>query len=225
LGSSAAIVVASLGALFVQRTGETDDAGIREAVLDRALSAHRQAQGGGSGIDVAASAWGGFIVARRAAGSLSVEPIPAPPLHIEVWACASPASTAEFLSKVRALGTSEPSKHREIMARLTEAAESAERAARSRQQQPLIDALAVQRDGLDALGQAARIPIFTEEVRVLAALAEAEGAVVMPAGAGGGDIATYFGREPPSEALVRAARGEGLTPLEVTLGARGVHVT
>lgn len=224
LGSSAAIVVASLAALHAERVGRVGDASLRDAVFDAALTAHREAQGGGSGIDVASSAWGGFIAARKHGDGLDVTPLSAPPLHVEVWACAHPASTAEFLARVRALRASRPDEHAKLLDALGDAARRAEAAAVAQDPQPLLDALATQRDNLDALGRAAGIPIFTDEVRELARLARQEDAVAMPAGAGGGDIATYFGHEAPSQALVNAARALGLEPLPLKLGARGVHV-
>src|SRR5262245_51622652 len=53
LGSSAAILAASLAAA---RGGAfADEAAMREAIFPLALAAHRRAQGGGSGVDVAAS--------------------------------------------------------------------------------------------------------------------------------------------------------------------------
>src|SRR5690606_33184654 len=64
LGSSAAILVAALGA--VRGAEFSDDAGLRRAIEAPALRAHREAQGGGSGIDVAASIHGGTLIARRA---------------------------------------------------------------------------------------------------------------------------------------------------------------
>jgi phosphomevalonate kinase len=223
LGSSAAIVVASLAALHAETTGLADDQTLRDEVLPRALAAHREAQGGGSGIDVASSAWGGFIVARRLDDRLDVAALSPPPIHVEVWACADPASTAAFLERVRAFAVARPSDHRRILALLGDAASQAQRAWQSEDPRALLDALATQRDGLAALGREAGIPVATEEVAALAGLAQASGAVVMPAGAGGGDIATYFGLAPPSQSLLDALATHGLSRLGLTLGARGVH--
>ena len=64
-GSSAAILVASLAALELATEPALSDAALCERVYERAFVAHRAAQGGGSGVDVAASAHGGR--ARRAA--------------------------------------------------------------------------------------------------------------------------------------------------------------
>jgi phosphomevalonate kinase len=224
LGSSAAIVVASLAAVLAEREGVTDELTLRDAVFDRALVAHRSAQGGGSGVDVAASAWGGFIAARRHSSALDVRPIHLPPSFVQVWTCAAPASTSDFLRKVEALERDDPAKHTSLMAHLTEASVGAESAVDLGDAEALLLALAAQRDGLYELGRAAGIPIVTDEVRQLSKLAAADGAVFMPAGAGGGDIATYFGHAPPSPRFLARAPALGLAPLECALGASGVHL-
>src|SRR5690606_2525725 len=61
LGSSAAILVASLGALDPPGADQPRPAW-RGRIYERALRAHRRAQGGGSGIDVAAAALGGTLL-------------------------------------------------------------------------------------------------------------------------------------------------------------------
>ena len=87
LGSSAAILVASLAALELEREPELSHGELVERVIDRALVAHARAQGGGSGIDVAASAYGGVILARRVAAGLEVSSLSLPPgLRISVFA-------------------------------------------------------------------------------------------------------------------------------------------
>src|SRR5262245_13182412 len=55
LGSSAAILVASLAAADEREFAS--ERALRESIWEPALTAHRSAQGGGSGIDVAASTW------------------------------------------------------------------------------------------------------------------------------------------------------------------------
>ena len=69
LGSSAAIVVASLGTAESElpETPSADDP-IVARVFHRALRAHQQAQGGGSGIDVAAASFGGTLAATSKRG-------------------------------------------------------------------------------------------------------------------------------------------------------------
>jgi phosphomevalonate kinase len=224
LGSSAAIVVASLAAVVAERDGTRSDAALRDAVFGTALRAHREAQGGGSGVDVASSAWGGVIAAQRSNGNLDVAAVTLPDLVVQVWSCAEAASTAGFLARVRDLERRDGRLHRTLMEHLIDASERARAATTTGDAAALLAALADQSHGLDRLGGAAGIPIVTDAVRRTAARAAEEGAVFMPAGAGGGDIATFWGTAPPSAELDRQARALGLAPLDCRLGARGVHL-
>jgi len=49
--------------------------------------------------------------------------------------------------------------------------------------------------------------------------------VVLPSGAGGGDIVLLIGNEPPGDEAERAGQKAGFVPLPLTLGARGVHAS
>jgi phosphomevalonate kinase len=86
----------------------------------------------------------------------------------------------------------------------------------------VIRGCSAQRHALAQLGHDARIPIVTPEVTALAELAEAHSAAVLPAGAGGGDIAVYLG-ETSSEFLADALTRFGHSRLTLALGAPGVH--
>jgi phosphomevalonate kinase len=226
LGSSAAILVASLGALAARDLGTTEDDALRRAVFDPALVAHRAAQGGGSGVDVAASAYGGTLVARRAGSGLEVRAVAVPGgLTVEVLFAGVPASTPELVGKVRAFKARSPHAYEGVIDMLRVAADDAERAADEDAAPDLIRALRDQLRGLSELGDHAGARIVTPEVSRLAELAENEDAIVLPAGAGGGDVAVYVGRAPMSESLVAAVRRERHERLDVSIAARGLHVT
>lgn len=224
LGSSAAILVASLGALELARRGPLSDQELARAVFEPALDAHRRAQGGGSGIDVAASAHGGTLLARRSGAELALEPCALPEgTEVEVFACAEPASTPELVRRVRALRETDPAAYARLMGAQASAAEAAAEAIRAGARRALIAALDAQRRALAELGAAAGAPIVTIEVAELAERALLENAAFLPAGAGGGDLAVFVGSGPSSEAF-RARAGElRLRPLDLGLGARGVH--
>ena len=222
LGSSAAILVASLAAADPRQFSSDED--LRQAIFGPALTAHRQAQGGGSGIDVAASTWGGTLLARcRADGGLQVEPLPLPrSLIVEAWASEVAASTAEFLQAVARLRARSPSEHALLLGTLRAAAERASEALRSGQTPDLIAQLDQQRAGFVALGHAAGIPIVTPEAERLSRAA-GPGSVVLPSGAGGGDIVLWLSdRSSPREFRdLAASLGHHLLPL--TIHARGVY--
>ncbi len=225
LGSSAAIVVASLAALELDREPGLSDAELCARVYEPALRAHRAAQGGGSGVDVASSAHGGLIAARRTdSGVLAVERSELPKgLVFEVWAHSLAASTAEFLAQIRALAARDPALHAARIAAQANAAEATLSAVRSHDAPSFIAGIARQLAALSALGEASSIAIVTPEHAELGRLALANGAAFLPAGAGGGDVAYYVGLTPPAAEFGARARSLGLTRLDLALGARGVH--
>lgn len=224
LGSSAAILVASLAAIELRDASPSllKEGDLARRILRPAITAHRLAQGGGSGIDVVTSALGGT---QRCVlgpdGEITAAPIPWPEgLHFEVWSSPEAASTAEMLRKVRAFRDARPAEYRALLRSLGDAAKSA---ALARSPLAFLEALKAQASLLDALGRAAGAPIVTDATARLDALAREGGGVMIPSGAGGGDIALFFGVEPPSPQLTRAAEGGGLGRLSLTPGARGVH--
>jgi phosphomevalonate kinase len=221
LGSSAAIVVASLATLPEHAGDALED---RQRLYQRALFAHREAQGGGSGIDVAAATFGGNVLLHYdPEGPGRVISVALPPLHFEVWSCPEAAVTSGFLRRVREFKGKSPEVYAELFARLTVAAREAASACETQNGGLWLRALECQAAGLHELGVLAEVPIFTDEVTALRDQAISEGAVVMPAGAGGGDLALFCGQHPPSANLLAAARTRGVNPLRLKLGALGVQ--
>jgi phosphomevalonate kinase len=217
LGSSAAILVASLAALELAADPSIDDDALAARVFAPALEAHRAAQGGGSGIDVAASAFGGVLsFQRRDSAFPAVQPFQLPSVFYQVWASAEPASTAGLLGKVAELKTARPAAHADAIRRLSLAAEAAVNA---KSGVAFVDACRAQLEGLDRLGQLAGIPIVTDDTRAFAAAIGSPSTVVLPAGAGGGDIVLVVGAEPLADGLAP----RGFSRLSLSLGAKGVH--
>lgn len=222
LGSSAAILVASLA--VVRGEQFEDEQALRQAIWEPALSAHQRAQEGGSGIDVAASTWGGTLIARRTdAHGLDLEAAALPPdLIVEVWTSPVAASTPALLAAVSGLRERAPELHGSLLERLKAAAEHAAVALRKGQTANFIAELTEQRRGFEALGQAAGAHIVTAEVAQLARVAP-PGAAVLPSGAGGGDIVLWCSSHPSPPAFHELARSLGHQLLPVQLHARGVH--
>ena len=227
LGSSAAIVVASLATRVLAERGLLSDGELAELVLAPALAAHARAQGGGSGVDVAAAAYGGTLVFHRAepgvpdaAPALFRVALPAG-LVIETWWSRKAASTADFVRRVRALAEREPERYRTLIGRQSSAADAATRAVLRGGADDFVGALGEQRHALAELGHAADVDIVTPAVEELARLGTA--AAVLPAGAGGGDIVLHVGRAASSEAFRARATELGHRLLPLATGARGVH--
>lgn len=223
LGSSAAIVVASLATLPEHPCSTPDEL---HALYERALFAHRRAQGGGSGVDVASATFGGTICFHYdEQGPGTVTPVSLPDVALELWSCPQAAVTSGFLKAVRGLKRRAPHDCERIFRALDATAKRALQACdpTAAPTSQWLTAMDEQASLLATLGELARIPIFTDEVTQLRELARQEDAVVMPSGAGGGDLALFFGRQPPTELLLQAAAQRGVTRLPVQIGARGVH--
>lgn len=218
LGSSAAILVASLAAAWAEEDRTLDP----RALFGAALVAHRSAQGGGSGIDVAASTFGGALACRLEGGGLAVQPH-ALPGDVALHVLASPvaASTPDLVGRVRALARSAPDVYTRLLGAASEAAAATLAAASADE---MVRHLRAQSRALAALGEAAGAPIFTPDVVELARVAEEEGAVFYPSGAGGGDVAIHAGPRAPSARFLREAEALGRFHLPIEVGAAGVHL-
>lgn len=219
LGSSAAILVATMAAVESLPDSEDD----RAQLTGIARQAHRAAQGGGSGVDVAASAMGGVLVCRAKGGALDVNrhTLPADAV-VTILACAEAASTAGMLAQIRALRARDMATFRRL---LDAACEGAKAATEAKSPEDLIAALVAQRVALAELGEASGAPIVTTAVAELARVAGEAGAYAGPAGAGGGDVALLVTpRTLDLAPLLDAARAAGLTPLEGEVGAPGVDL-
>jgi phosphomevalonate kinase len=223
LGSSAAILVASLYALERDGAPAASEPELRQRVFERALVAHRTAQAGGSGVDVAASTFGGTLCYQLAPPAPSLVPLALPPqLTLEIWTCPVSASTRQLLEAVAELAQREPGRHQQLLAEQGAAAERAVQAVRQSDAPGLIVALRAQHRALDELGRAAGVPIVTPALCELEAAAEAQGGVLLPAGAGGGDIALFAGAASSTPALRAALAARAHEPLRVELAAPGV---
>jgi mevalonate kinase len=175
-------------------------------------------------VDVATSTLGGTIAARRDGDSLRTHAVVLPrELHLALLAAGVPASTSALVAKVDAAKSAARADYDAVMERLFRAADAAERGFETGSAKSIVAALALQLVGLTDLGRLAGASIVTSEVARLAALAGTEGAVVLPAGAGGGDIAIYAGIAPPSAELRRAFDAERHRTLDVRFGVRGLH--
>jgi phosphomevalonate kinase len=223
LGSSAAILLASLFALERDADPSLDDSSVRRTLFTRALAAHRHAQGGGSGVDVAASCFGGTLVYRLGAAGPELRPVTLPAqLVFEVWVCPTSTSTRDFLAAVKALELRAPTEHAALLGAQAEASTLAAAALQAAEPRAFIAALGAQHRALRALGNAAGIAIVTPTLAELLPFAEAQEAVLLPAGAGGGDIALFVGLAPSSRALREGLEDQAHRRLELGLSAAGV---
>src|SRR5580704_16155372 len=104
LGSSAASVVASLGARAVARGEDLQDERVRARLFREARDAHAKGQGGGSGADVATAVHGGVLRYSVAGPEASIRRVDLPEgvLWAAFWSGVS-ARTSDFVARVSAL--------------------------------------------------------------------------------------------------------------------------
>ena len=127
---------------------------------------------------------------------------------------------------VRAFAEADPQAHDACMDRLTALATEGVAACEAGDAAAFLAAVDAYREGMDALGRGAGLPIVSEAHAALAAIATEAGVAYKPSGAGGGDVGLLFA--PTQAALVEAGRkaeaaGYRLVPLDVH--STGVELT
>ncbi len=246
LGSSAASIVASFGARALARGDDPRHAAVRSEIFRSARDAHQRQQGGGSGVDVAASVHGGVLRytvlrppssrAPQGAATSSSPPSSSPPstrrfetsihavdmppgLVLAAFWSGTSARTSDLLARVDALRArgGAVAVFTALRGVAEEAADAIGEAAR------FVQRAAAFGRALAALGDAADAPIVPPAFAELSALAEREGAAFFPSGAGGGDVAVWLGVEPPSSVFSARATALALSPLTIAIDHGGVR--
>ncbi|MCU0690594.1 MAG: hypothetical protein MUF54_04265 [Polyangiaceae bacterium] len=220
LGSSAAIVVASLAALELEQDPAIPTDELAERVWPTALRAHRQAQGGGSGIDVVTCAKGGTLCCWREPAGLQAQSHPLPSdLHVAVYAAREACATRDMLKAVSAFAAVDPAAYATVVAALTEASILAVDAVTAA---GLAESVAAQVAYLTRLGDGAGVPIVPAGLRPTIRRARDAGVCISPSGAGGGDIVLEIRPLGETESWAKQLAALGLSPLDVRIGAPGV---
>ena len=214
-GSSAAVAVAVAGLLLAeQRSPAAADAGLRLAgELHRALQGPQ-----GSGVDVAASFYGGVLAVQEG----RVEPLNWPPgLCCGVVFTGRSADTATAIARFHEAANASnaaPLNNLCVAARLVRDAWGEDAGA-------ALAALEEYALAWRTLDDSARLGVFSLEHQRLHELARAAGCVYKPSGAGGGDCGLAFSTDPEKpQAFLDSARAAGFLPLELELGVKGLSV-
>lgn len=199
-GSAAATVVATFAARTLAGTSTAP-----ADVFADAFDVHHAVQGSGSGIDVAASTWGGMLRFERDA-----TPRPAAPVRLVVVYTGASAQTGPRVDRYRAWSGRRPFV-------------AASRALVDAFHDDPIAAVHRNRRLLEGMAEAAGIAYRTPALDRIASLAADHGGAGKPSGAGGGDSAIAILPDAAAEAaFVDAATAEGFTVLATAL-APGVH--
>jgi len=223
-GSSAATAVATVGSIF--ETAGLAIEGMQHEVFTIADAAHRASQNGvGSGADVAAAVYGGFIkFSRPATGAPVIEPVTVPAgLHLVVFWTAEPADTRTLVEAVHAYAKMAPSAYRMLIGALRTTAERFVKELEDGRATGAVVAAGRYGRQLAELGKAAGVNIVTETFERAAALARELGGDAKPSGAGGGDVGVALFATPEAAALFARACQPELSVLDVSLARAGVH--
>jgi len=227
LGSSAAAAVATAGAVFATHGHRLDDPVTLRRVLACASQGHASVAPQGSGVDVAASTFGGFLRFTRTKDDVDIREIQAPgDLAIRLVWTGHAARTSELLGKVHELRRDDPLAYRACIDRLSELARGFAAAFESGNASEVITQAASYTMAMNELGRAAAAPIVDPRLRRAAELATRFSGSAKPCGAGGGDVAVAFFLELRSaREFEEACKEEGLHPIGVSWGAPGVRAS
>jgi len=226
LGSSAAAAAAAAGLAFAQHGQAVDTLEARARVFQAAYRGHQDIAPQGSGADVAASVYGGFLRFRRHGETAEVAPIQWPrDLRVGVVWTGQEARTSTFLAKVSALAGAQPERHRALIDALKREAERFLAAVLTNDVSGVLASTAAYGRGMGELGEAAGVPIVNDTLRRVAELAEQAGGAAKPSGAGGGDVAlALFPDEGSEQRFSARCAAHNYSLLLIELGAAGVRL-
>jgi phosphomevalonate kinase len=220
LGSSAAALVAALALRAHEQGEDVGAAPVRDRIYTEARATHARVQGGGSGVDVAASTYGGVL--RFQDGRVEPATLPAG-VHVTAFFSGASARTSELLARVDALAKRDPRLHAARLNALGDAATKAFVAA-SGDAAAFVAAVSAHGRPLEELGIAADAPIVLPAFAELGRLARDEAAAFIPSGAGGGDVGVFVGTMGPSASFLKRAASLSMTHLPVAMDSRGVRI-
>ena len=198
LGSSAAMTVALTAALFYFVRGHVEGAGGKSEIFNRALKAHRLAQVNlGSGIDVAASSYGGTLTYQMAMNSEYKPHAPElletwPDLYMSVVWTGKSTSTSEMIKSVTRFKNAQPKTYDRLMINLTNLTKAGIARYKEKDLAGFIKIVKQYFQGLRSLGNKADLSIISPVHERLALLVESLGGAYKPSGAGDGDIGIAF---------------------------------
>lgn len=234
LGSSAAVVTAVVTAILKKfAPGETD----KETIFKLASIAHVTVQGNGSGADIAASSFGGFLHYTSFQAewlidlyhkSVSItdmlkadwvyytsKPIGLPDsVYVCIGWTGKPASTGKLVHEVLKLKDANPGQFRQFLQASDEAVEHFLNGMKEADISRLMKGIKQNRLALRTVGEHANVEIETPLLGTLCDLAEQFGGAGKPSGAGGGDCGIAFmPTEESAEKLLNAWEQAGIIPL------------
>lgn len=228
LGSSAALAVALAAAWYASRHGvqKLD----RERWLPTLVDLHRKLQNGrGSGVDVAASLYGGLVEYNTDAdgqGTVQARALKAPQDVEWMWIwLGQSASTRDFLAGMEIYRRNRGEEYQAHLQTMDDIARAGLAAVQHADSDGLLSSIQAYGQAMQALGDAAQVPIYTDGHRRLAELARRFNVAFKPSGAGGGDIAFAASRDTEAlSALARRVRTAGYAVVALGPAHHGLSI-
>lgn len=246
LGSSAAIVVAVVSAILSIHSFHNEKYELDE-IFKLSVIAHFKSQGSGSGADIAAALYGGWLQYSAFSGQwllsqlkegtkitdliarqwsyLFVDKLSPPDQLILAVAWTKEAASTKFMIKrISDFRKEDPASYNEFLRESAIFVDALIESFKAGNIDEAIKNLKLNRKALLKLGEKAGLEIETEELKKLASIAEAFGSGKQ-SGAGGGDCGIAFIKNPEQiEDLYRAWELEGIIPLNLKVSKKGLSI-
>jgi len=197
-GSSAALTVALVKALFKLINKDIINSEIQNQLFRLSLAAHKKAQGNvGSGIDIGASSYGGVLQYRVGLNNKAEHLIPE---KVEPWAelpmitvfTGSSESTRKMVFGVSELNKKKPDVYHELMRELENTSKEGCQAYKSKNLFAFLNAIKTYHVQMNLLGKNSGMPIISPVHQKIARIIHQSGGAYKPSGAGSGDIGIAF---------------------------------
>ncbi len=225
IGSSAAVLTAWAAAwsVYAGRDRIEPDA----AGLERLIRLHRVLQGGsGSGLDVAASLYGGAISYRLSPESGPIVGSVQLPNSVGFTTVFTgrAAATTDFVSVFDDWRVAQPAEADRQLQALERISADGCGAAREDDADEFLAAVAAYGQRLDDLGRSMGAEIVTAEHREIARHAKRFGVAYKVSGAGGGDLGVAFSADPEALAAFKETAGEKYGVVELRVDTTGLSL-
>lgn len=246
LGSSAAIVVAMISAILSVQ--EIDDEFRKPDIIFKlSVLAHYITQKSGSGADIAAAVYGGWLqystfngtwLQRELENGTNISNLidkswpnlfiniltPPTDLRLAVGWTKEVASTRSMIEQIYKFRQRNPQDYCEFLDESRIAVEALIESFKRDKVEEAIKNLTLNREALLKLGERAGVQIETEKLKKLCLIAESFGSG-KPSGAGGGDCGIAFLKKDLTiEDLYRAWKLNDIIPLQLSVSKQGVNI-
>ena len=225
-GSSAALTVSLVRALFAFSGTRHFNEEIQNKIFRLSMAAHHHAQSNlGSGIDIAASAFGGVLEYKVA---LNIRAEQLAPKTVSTWDEMKPLvvwsgdseSTRKMVAGVSKLKKSKPDMYKKVIGKLIDTSQLGCQAYSERSKDKFLSAVKEYYHLMNELGEKSSMPIISNVHREIATIVETKGGVYKPSGAGSGDIGVAFANDDrQQEAIKLQLKEAGFSCIDIQIAA------